>query len=145
MSCAAITTLEAIATRLADVRVSNQWESDAGLRVYDTEPEPVESPPGPFLVLGGIRIEHLDSAWPNRILAVDLDCYCELTGRDYRATRDAALDILRDIERALRGNSDWGAIIAQARITRTSLPRRTAGGNYLVATATCEIDYFDED
>jgi hypothetical protein len=145
MSCAETTALAALAARLADIRIANGYESNIGERIYDEEPEPEEAPHAPFVVLGALAAQRIDLPADAWTLTLDLDVYVDVPGLGYAVARAMAMDGLRDIERALRGNGDWVAQQLEARLVGKSLARRTAGSNYLIATATVEIDYLDED
>jgi len=145
MACAEITVLEALAARLGDIRTSNAFETDIGTKVYETEPEPEEAPNGPFVVIGGIAVELIEEAANDWLMNVELAAYIDGQDSDYSSARNTALDALRDIDRALRGNADWGATVMHVRVQSKALPRRIPGSRYLVATAAIEIDYYDED
>lgn len=138
------TIVDQIETWLADIRKTNDYHTDAGLRVGTEEPGEIYNPEDPDLPAILVLDESATSAakvWTQQLViegAVSVD------SDSARATcRLIQTDIVYALRKGLKASLHNTGVIRALRITGKEIPRREPGETLLTPTVTVEVEYHD--
>jgi len=140
----------ALLDALAKISRVNGYQTDIGRRVQPWEFEPDIDRPGrhladDFLTIGDGTSHQGDPSEPIWTYAFDVQAVISAgaVGKLSEA-RALAWQVIADVQAALRANADFADLMLEPRVTKKEVPRRPSGSNYLVATISVEIDYYED-